>query len=74
LAVPVADGQILIAGGYNTRISNAHNPLAAHGMGASVVPLTILNSAEIYNPASGAFTSTTTLLNARYGSNTASTQ
>jgi len=66
VAVPLADGQVLIAGGYNTRISKARNPIArTRGM----VAFTVLNSAEIYNPASGAFTSTTTVVNARYGLN-----
>jgi hypothetical protein len=75
LAAPLADGQVLIAGGYNTRTSKARNPIAfTRRMSGGPVAFTILNSAEIYNPASGAFTSTTTLVNARYGSNTASTQ
>jgi len=70
LAVPLADGQVLIAGGYNTR----RNWTAARGKFSGPVAFTVLNSAEIYNPASGAFTSTTTLVNARYGPNTASAQ
>jgi len=70
LAVSLANGQVLIAGGYNTR----RNPTASRGKFSGPVAFTVLNSAEIYNPASGAFTSTTTLVNARYGSNTASTQ
>jgi hypothetical protein len=70
MAVPLADGQVLIAGGYNTR----RNPTAAREKFSGPVAFTVLNSAEIYNPSSGAFTSTTTLVNARYGSNTASMQ
>jgi hypothetical protein len=70
LAAPLADGQVLIAGGYNTR----RNPTAARVKFSGPVAFTVLSSAEIYNPASGAFTSTTTLVNARYGSNTASTR
>ncbi len=70
LAVPLANGQVLIAGGYNTR----RNPTAAREKFSGPVAFNILNSAEIYNPASGAFTSTTTLVNARYGPNTASAQ
>src|SRR6266849_4735206 len=70
LAVPLADGQVLIAGGYNTW----HNRTAAREKFSGPVAFNILNSAEIYNPASGAFTSTTTLVHARYGSNTASTR
>ena len=75
LAVSLADGQVLIAGGYNTRTSKARNPTAfARRMFAGPVAFNILNSAEIYNPAAGTFASTTTLLTARYASNTASTQ
>jgi hypothetical protein len=66
--VPLADGQVLLAGGYNTR--RARNPSAKRTLFGGQVAFTVLNSAEIYNPASGAFTSTTTLVNARYGSNT----
>ena len=65
LAAPLADGQVLIAGGYNT----ARNPIATRYLFSGPVAFTILNSAEIYNPASGVFTPTTTLVNARYGSN-----
>jgi hypothetical protein len=75
LAVPLANGQVLIVGGYNTRTGKTRNPTAfGRRMFAGPVAFNILNSAEIYNPASGAFTSTTTLVNARYGSNTASTR
>jgi hypothetical protein len=33
----------------------------------STVPFTLVGTAEIYNPANGTFTSTLTLLRARYG-------
>jgi hypothetical protein len=72
LAVPLADGQVLLAGGYNTRRARNLNP--ARTLFGGPVAFTVLSSAEIYNPASGVFTSTTTLVNARYGSNAASTQ
>jgi hypothetical protein len=62
MAVALADGEVLIAGGYNFRMSPRHNPGAARGM-----PFTLLGTAEIYNPANGTFTSTLTLLRARYG-------
>jgi hypothetical protein len=67
MAVPLADGQVLIAGGYNTRKAR-NNP--ARTLFGGPAAFTVLSAAEIYNPASGAFTSTTTLVNARYGSNT----
>jgi hypothetical protein len=72
VAVPLADGQVLLAGGYNTRRARNLNP--ARTLFGGPVAFTVLSSAEIYNPASGVFTSTTTLVNARYGSNAASTQ
>jgi len=85
MAVPLADGQVLLAGGYNHRnpyelwkraklSGKMRNSSYTRAMYGGPVAFNILNSAEIYNPASGAFTSTTTLVNARYGSNTASTR
>jgi len=71
VAVPLADGQVLLAGGYNTRKAR-NNP--ARTLFGGPVAFTDLSSAEIYNPVSGAFTSTTTLVNARYGSNTVPAQ
>ncbi len=63
LAVPLADGQVLILGGYDKRVSKARNPTAfARRMFAGSVAFTILNSAEIYNPASGAAAQLPTLL------------
>jgi hypothetical protein len=85
MAVPLADGKVLLAGGYNHRnpyelwkqaklSGKARNSTFSRAMYGGPAAFTILDSAEIYNPASGAFTSTTTLVNARYGSNTASAQ
>jgi len=62
MAVALPDGEVLVAGGYNFRMSATRNPGAARGR-----PFALLGTAEIYNPASGTFTSTLTLLRARYG-------
>jgi hypothetical protein len=70
LAVRLSDGEVLIAGGYNFRMSRARNPMAGGGFPftlQSTVPFTLVGTAEIYNPANGTFTSTLTLLRARYG-------
>jgi len=67
-AAGLRDGKVLIAGGYNFRMSLARNPAAARGaIGGASVPFTLIGTAEVYDPAAGTFTSTLTLLRARYG-------
>ena len=67
-AILLSDGRVLIVGGYNFQLSRARNPLAAQGaFGSARVPFSLVGSAEIYDPRSGTFTTTLTLLRARYG-------
>lgn len=54
-AVLLHNGEVFIAGGYNNMLSSSP-AAAALGMGA--VPFRVLDTAEIYNPASGHFYST----------------
>lgn len=58
-AVLLHNGTVFIAGGYNNRPSYA--PGAALNMGLAAVPLMVLNTAEIYYPASGQFVDTRSL-------------
>ena len=60
-AVTLRDGSVLIVGGYNFAPSKGRSALS---YGA---PFSLLNSAEIYDPARGAFTSTMALRQARRG-------
>ncbi|MGH7934550.1 MAG: Kelch repeat-containing protein [Candidatus Binataceae bacterium] len=70
-ATLLANGEVLIAGGYNFTLSNARNPLAAQAsLGGATVPFRLLDGAEIYNPAAGEFSSTMAIVAARYGINT----
>jgi hypothetical protein len=58
-AVLLNDGRVFIVGGYNNRPSYA--PGASLNMGMPVVSFRVLNTAEIYDPASGQFVDTRTL-------------
>jgi hypothetical protein len=66
-AVLLPNGTVLIAGGYNFKLAQAHNPLAAQrALGGVAVPFSLLNTAEIYNPAAQVFSPNLAIVNARY--------
>ena len=67
-AATLPDGEVLIAGGYNFQLSMARNPVAAQGAtGGTSVPFAVLWTAEVYNPAAGAFVSTKSIAHAHFG-------
>lgn len=57
-AVLLRNGEVFIAGGYNNRPSFAPGAVA---MGSAAVGFSVLDTAEIYNPASGQFADTRSL-------------
>ncbi len=57
-AVVLRNGEVFIAGGYNNRPSYAPGAIA---MGSAAVGFSVLNTAEIYNPASRQFADTRSL-------------
>jgi hypothetical protein len=64
-AVLLTDGTVFIAGGYNFRTAAARNLLAAQGiLNSPNTPFSLIDSAEIYNPAAGAFISTLAIFQA----------
>ncbi len=67
-AARMANGAVLVVGGYNFRLGAARNPIAAQGMtGGAAVPFSILWSAEVYDPAAGTFVSTSAIAHAHFG-------
>jgi len=56
-ATPLQNGEVVVIGGYNFSIGVGGSPMGAASMGSSTVPFHVMDSAEIYNPASGTFVS-----------------
>ncbi len=62
------NGEVLLAGGYNFQLGPAHNMGASQSlMGGAAAPFSVLWSAEVYNPAAGAFVSTVSIAHAHFG-------
>jgi hypothetical protein len=69
LTALLPNGEVLLAGGYNFQLGPAHNMGAAQSMmGGATAPFSVLWSAEVYNPAAGAFVSTVPIAQAHFGS------
>ncbi|MGH7917459.1 MAG: Kelch repeat-containing protein [Candidatus Binataceae bacterium] len=71
-ATLLRNGTVLIAGGYNFKLAQARNPMAAQrALGGASVPFSLLGTAEVYNPAARVFSPNTAIVNARYAATAA---
>ncbi|MGH8012876.1 MAG: kelch repeat-containing protein, partial [Candidatus Binataceae bacterium] len=71
-ATLLKNGTVLIAGGYNFKLAQARNPMAAQrALGGASVPFSLLDTAEVYNPAARVFSPNTAIVNAHYATTAA---